>query len=212
MGLLFWIAIIVIPLWAYFAYQFLSTGRLAPLLSPSFKIGDLPALNGKLCIVTGATSGIGRVTAVALAAKGANVIATSRKSHSRGKGLEIANDMQKEVGDMASTLGSSPGDLVFMPLNLASLSSVKSFGHEFAVAYNSSLDILVLNAGVMHTDFGLTEDGFEMQRGTNHIGHFFLTKLLMDNLMQAPQARVVAVSSLAHMMGTPDIGTHTDVP
>ena len=59
----------------------------------------MPALNGKLCIVTGATSGIGRVTAVALAAKGANVIATSRKSHSRGKGLEIANDMQKEVGE-----------------------------------------------------------------------------------------------------------------
>jgi NAD(P)-dependent dehydrogenase (short-subunit alcohol dehydrogenase family) len=146
---------------------------------------DIPDLTGKIAIVTGANSGIGYAMALALACKGAAVILACR-------------DKQKGEAAVRQIAVVKAGPLCaeaqLMLLDLADLVSVRRFAEEFANRYER-LDILINNAGIMRTPFGRTADGFELQFGTNHLGHFALTGLLLDTIIRTPQARVINVSS-----------------
>jgi NAD(P)-dependent dehydrogenase (short-subunit alcohol dehydrogenase family) len=136
---------------------------------------DLPSFAGRTVIVTGANSGLGFVTARELAQAGAKVILACRNT---GKGDEAAAGMT--------------GDVEVRKLDLQDLSSVR----EFADGVNTA-DVLVNNAGIMAVPFAQTVDGFESQIGTNHLGHFALTNLLLPKITD----RVVTVSSLLHLIG-----------
>ena len=142
---------------------------------------DLPAMTGRTVVVTGASSGLGFVTARELAAKGARVILAVR---------------DEAKGDQAAA--AMPGTTEVRPLDLASLASVRAF----AAAWTGPLDILINNAGIMQVPQARTADGFELQIGTNHLGPFALTTLLMPHIT----ARVVTVSSEMHKRGRVDPG------
>jgi len=146
---------------------------------------NIPDLSGKVFIVTGANSGIGFEAAKEFARKVAKIILACR---SLDKGDEALEKIQKEISN-------APVEL--MQLDLASLDSIKKFASEFKEKCNQ-LDVLVNNAGIMMTPYGKTEDGFESQVGTNHLGHFTLTSLLYDLLTRTKGARVVNVSSNGH--------------
>lgn len=148
-------------------------------------INDIPDLTGKTVVVTGGNSGLGFETAKALAQKGANVVLACR-SESKGEAAKTA--ILKEFHE---------AKVVVMVLDLMDLSSIKSFAERFTRNY-SQLHILINNAGIMTSPYGLTKDGFESQMGTNHLAHFALTGLLLDTLARTPNSRVVVVSSLAH--------------
>eukprot|EP01116_Phalansterium_solitarium_P016714 TRINITY_DN3948_c1_g1_i1.p1 TRINITY_DN3948_c1_g1~~TRINITY_DN3948_c1_g1_i1.p1 ORF type:complete len:311 (-),score=58.89 TRINITY_DN3948_c1_g1_i1:82-1014(-) len=149
------------------------------------------SLVGKHVVVTGANSGIGKETARILAKRGATVYVASRNER---LGREAVEEIKKTSGS----------DLVkFMQLDLASLASVRKFSEEFH-ALDVPLNILVNNAGVMATPESKTADGFETQFGTNHLGHFLLTMLLLDRLEEGAPSRVVNVSSEFHFRGTGD--------
>ncbi|MFG2089745.1 MULTISPECIES: oxidoreductase [unclassified Spirillospora] len=142
--------------------------------------GDIPDLHGRRAIVTGANSGIGYHTALQLARHGASVVLACRSAE-RG---QAAFDRVKAAAPDA--------DLVLGSLDLADLASVR----EFAARYGDApVDILVNNAGVMAIPRRSTADGFEMQFGTNHLGHFALTGLLLPALRSAPSPRVVTLTS-----------------
>jgi NAD(P)-dependent dehydrogenase (short-subunit alcohol dehydrogenase family) len=130
-------------------------------------------------MVTGANSGIGRATARALARAGARVVLAVR-----------------DVDKGAAAAATMPGATEVRRLDLASLASIR----EFAAGWDGELDLLINNAGVMVPPFTRTEDGFELQFGTNHLGHFALTNLLLDHIT----GRVVTVSSTGHRFGTID--------
>lgn len=152
---------------------------------------DIPDLSGKVIIVTGANSGIGYEAAKEFARKGARTILASR-------------DVEKGNGAREQILAEIPEALVeVLPLDLASLESIRRFAEAFRAKYGR-LDVLLNNAGVMMAPYGVTEDGFELQFGTNHLGHFALTGLLIDLLNQTPGARVVTVSSNGHRSGEMD--------
>jgi len=141
-----------------------------------------------MAIVTGGNSGLGYETALALVQKGAQVIVASRDAN---KGQEAVHKLQS----------SRPkGSVTFMQLDLANLASIRTFAEQFTKQYKA-LDILVNNAGVMHLPYRTTADGFEMQFGTNHLGHFALTGLLLPVILRTPKARVVTVSSSLHQSG-----------
>ncbi|MDN4611202.1 oxidoreductase [Arthrobacter burdickii] len=148
-------------------------------------IGDL---TGKRVVITGANSGIGLQTAVGLARKGAEVVLACRNEQ-RGR------DAEQKVRSLTGS-----GRVVMRILDLASLESVRTF----AAGITDPVHILVNNAGVMATPRSTTADGFELQFGTNHLGHFALTGLLLENLHDAGSARVVTLSSLAHKRGRID--------
>jgi NAD(P)-dependent dehydrogenase (short-subunit alcohol dehydrogenase family) len=135
---------------------------------------DIPDLTGQKFLITGGTSGIGKEAARELARAGAHVTIAAR---SASKGAATVAEIAQDRVD-------------FKLLDLADLSSIRSFAKEFT----SSIDVLILNAGIMATPFALTKDKFEMQFGTNHLGHFALAGLLRKQVTQ----RVVAVSSQAH--------------
>ncbi|MFQ5978491.1 MAG: oxidoreductase [Candidatus Heimdallarchaeota archaeon] len=149
---------------------------------------DIPDLTGKTTIVTGANSGTGFQASKVLASKGTTVIMACR---SLEKGAEAARTIQEEHPNASTKV---------MELDLADLSSVRSFAEEFKQNY-ASLELLLNNAGVMQTPARRTADGFELQFGTNHLGHFALTGLLLEPLLQAKEARVVTMSSAAHSQG-----------
>jgi NAD(P)-dependent dehydrogenase (short-subunit alcohol dehydrogenase family) len=149
---------------------------------------DIPNLSGKTAVVTGANGGLGLETARALAAAGARVIMAARDP----------NKTAAAVADIRRTQSKATVDVV--PLDLASLASVRNAAERILAAHDR-LDILVNNAGVMAVPERKTEDGFEMQFGVNHLGHFLLTALLMPALLRAERARVVSVTSTAHHMG-----------
>jgi NAD(P)-dependent dehydrogenase (short-subunit alcohol dehydrogenase family) len=136
-------------------------------------------LTGRNVIVTGANSGIGRAAARALAGAGARVVLAVRTPE---KGQTAAATM--------------PGETEVRELNLASLASIR----EFAAGWDGEIDLLINNAGVMVPPLTRTVDGFELQFGTNHLGHFTLTNLLLENV----SGRVVTVSSTGHRMGSID--------
>ena len=144
---------------------------------------DIGDLKGKRIVITGASSGLGLHSARALAAAGAEVIMACRNP-------------QKGAHAREGVLGGAPAASVEVAtLDLASLASVRRFAAEQAEA-GARIDVLLNNAGVMAVPFARTEDGFEMQIGTNHFGHFALTAQLAPVL--ADDARVVTVSSQAH--------------
>ena len=152
----------------------------------------IPPLSGKLAVVTGATGGLGYETALALAGAGAEVVLTGRNDAKGARALE-------------SICEQHPGALIsYEPLDLASLASVSAFATRFA-ALHPALDLLINNAGVMSLPSRqLTADGFEMQFGTNYLGHYALTAHLLPMLRQGSAPRVVNLSSLAHRMGRID--------
>ena len=142
----------------------------------TFSVDALPDLTGRTAIVTGANSGIGRITARALAEHGARVILAVR-------------DVRKGA-DAAATMA---GETEVRHLDLADLASVRLF----AGGVDGPVDLLINNAGLMIPPLGRTADGFELQFGTNHLGHFALTNLLLPQIA----GRVVTVSSIAHRAG-----------
>ena len=147
-------------------------------------------LDGKTVIITGANNGIGLETAVDLAKRNAAKIILACRSVERGE--KAAVEVRKR---------SSNDNVVFRQLDLASLESVRKFASKI-LEEEPQIDILVNNAGVMALpERKLTKDGFEMQFGTNHLGHFLLTNLLLDRIKEAPSARIVNVSSVAYKMG-----------
>ncbi|OPY99741.1 short-chain dehydrogenase [Bradyrhizobium sacchari] len=153
---------------------------------------DIPSLSGKTAVVTGATGGLGYETALALAGAGAIVILAGRND---AKGLRAIEGICERF----------PNALIaYEHLDLASLSSVADFARRFA-ASNEQLDLLVNNAGVMALPKRQqTADGFEMQLGTNYLGHYALTARLLPQLRRAKAPRVVNLSSLAHRSGAID--------
>lgn len=151
---------------------------------------DIPSLSGTTAVVTGATGGLGYETAMALAGGGAIVILTGRND---AKGLRAIEGICEQFPDAL---------IAYEHLDLASLASVADFSRRFA-AGNEQLDLLVNNAGVMALPKRQqTEDGFEMQLGTNYLGHYALTARLLPQLRRAKAPRVVNLSSLAHRSGT----------
>jgi NAD(P)-dependent dehydrogenase (short-subunit alcohol dehydrogenase family) len=146
---------------------------------------EISNLSGKTAVVTGANTGLGFEVASVLARKGARVFMASRSTE---KGHLAADALRQS--DPAVTVKS-------LALDLADLDSVLAFASDFKNE-SEQLDILVNNAGVMALPYGKTKDGFEMQLGTNHLGHFALTGLLLDRLIATPRSRVVTVSSNAH--------------
>ena len=149
---------------------------------------DIPDLSGKTALVTGANSGLGFATALELARHGAEVHLACRD---RAKAEAAASSIRAEAPNAA---------LELVDLDLADLSSVRAAAAAFR-AKREALHLLVDNAGVMALPRLQTADGFERQFGVNHLGHFALTGLLLDLLVRAPGARVVAVSSLMHKFG-----------
>lgn len=148
-------------------------------------LADMPAQTNKVVVITGANSGLGLETVKAFAQKGAEVVMACRSTE---KAKTAKNDILKECPDAKINI---------MELNLMSLSSIRNFSDSFKQKY-SRLDILINNAGIMTCPYALTEDGFESQMGTNHLGHFALTGLLFDLIVSTPNSRIVNVSSLAH--------------
>jgi NAD(P)-dependent dehydrogenase (short-subunit alcohol dehydrogenase family) len=146
---------------------------------PDWTAADLPPFAGRTAIVTGANSGLGEVTARELARVGAHVILAVRNTE---KGETAAERMT----------GCKTGQVEVRPLDLQDLSSVRRFADDIDKA-----DVLINNAGIMAADYALTADGFERHIGTNHLGHFALTNLLLPKLTD----RVVTVSSLLHNIG-----------
>lgn len=149
---------------------------------------DIPDLTGKTAVITGANSGLGYHAALELARKGAHVIMACRTAV---KAQEAYDHILMEV---------PRASLEIMTLDLASLASIHAFSDAMHQKF-SRLDILINNAGVMGIPRVLTADGFEMQFGTNHLGHFALTGLLLDIINSTPESRIVTVSSLMHLFG-----------
>ncbi len=146
---------------------------------------DIPDQTGRTAVITGANTGLGYETAAALAAKGAHVV------------LAVRNlEKGKAAADLISR--ATPGANVdVQELDLSSLESIRAAANELR-ADHESIDLLINNAGVMMTPKSTTKDGFELQFGTNHLGHFALTNLLLDRVLAATGSRVVTVSSVGH--------------
>ncbi len=146
---------------------------------------DIPDQTGRRVVVTGANGGLGYHVSLELARRGARVILAARDA---GRGQEALDRLLEEA----------PGaDAELRSLDLASLDSVRAF----AAGVEEPLDLLVNNAGVMAGPQRRTADGFELQFGTNHLGHFALTGLLLPRLLEGERPRVVSVSSMAHRTG-----------
>ncbi len=154
-------------------------------------VEDIPDMSGRVAIVTGANSGIGYETARVLAHKGADVVMACRN-------LRKANDAAEQIRRENPT-----GSVGVMQLDLADLDSVLQFAGDFLETHER-LDLLINNAGVMTPPYGKTAQGFEKQFGVNHLGHFALTGLLIDQIVLTPKSRVVTVSSMMHRAGNID--------
>jgi len=149
---------------------------------------NIPSQKGRVVIVTGSSSGIGYEAARVLANKEAKVI------------VAVRNMEKGEVAKAKIINQNKNADVEVIKIDLSDLSSVKSFANEFVKNYDK-LDILINNAGVMIPPYSKTKDGFELQMGTNHFGHFALTLQLLDLIKSTPNSRIVNVSSGAHKFG-----------
>ncbi len=156
-----------------------------------WSLANMPDQSGKSIVVTGGNSGLGYESVKAFASKGAEVVLASRSSE---KGEAAKNEILKET---------PKGKITVMELDLGDLESVKRFASEFKKSHEK-LDVLLNNAGIMMTPYFTTKDGFEGQFGTNHLGHFALSALLMELVLKTPGARIVNVSSGAHKSGKMD--------
>jgi NAD(P)-dependent dehydrogenase (short-subunit alcohol dehydrogenase family) len=146
-------------------------------------------LDGKLAVVTGGNGGLGLATAKGLARAGAHVVIAARNPD---KAKDALDELRKDVPGAAAEI---------VPLDLGSLDSIKAAAE--AIDAQPAVDVLVNNAGVMGTPERTTADGFELQFGTNHLGHFALTARLLPALLRSDAARVVTVTSTAHHIGRP---------
>jgi len=146
---------------------------------------NIPDQTGRTAVITGANTGLGYETAAALAAKGANVVLAVRNLD---KGKEAVRRIEE----------STPGaQVTLQQLDLTSLDSINAAAGELRDQHDT-IDLLINNAGVMWTPKSTTKDGFELQFGTNHLGHFAFTGLLLDRLLPVEGSRVVTVSSMGH--------------
>lgn len=160
-----------------------------------FNLEEIKDLNNKIIIVTGANSGLGFEATKIFAEKGAKVIMACR---SLKRGIKAKELILKDYKN---------ADLVPMELDLGNLKSIKNFAENYKKAYQK-IDILLNNAGVMTTPYEKTEDGFELQNGVNHLGHFALTAHLFDLIKNTKSSRIVNVSSLAHKQGKMDFDNY----
>ena len=156
-----------------------------------WNIQNIPDQKGKIIIITGATSGLGKEAAKIFAAKGATVIMPVRNTE---KAKTVSDEIFKINPNAKMDIRS---------LDLSSLNSIKLFSDEISKSYNQ-LDTLINNAGIMYCPYSKTQDGFEMQMGTNHLGPHALTAQLMPLLMKTANSRIVNTSSLAHLTGNID--------
>ncbi|MFJ6181385.1 SDR family NAD(P)-dependent oxidoreductase [Streptomyces sp. NPDC092295] len=156
--------------------------------TPKWTTADIPDQTGRTAVITGANTGLGFETAAALAARGAHVVLAVRNLD---KGKEAAARITARTPGAALTL---------QRLDLSSLDSVRTAADELRAGHER-IDLLINNAGVMWTPKAVTKDGFELQLGTNHLGHFALTGLLLDRILPVPGSRIVTVSSQAHRLG-----------
>ncbi|MCV7104043.1 SDR family NAD(P)-dependent oxidoreductase [Mycobacterium palustre] len=146
---------------------------------------DIPDQTGRVAVVTGANTGLGYETARALAEHGARVVLAVRN-------LDKGKDAAARI-----TANGPRGEVALQELDLTSLGSIRAAAEQLRFQYDR-IDLLVNNAGVMWTPKSTTKDGFELQFGTNHLGHFALTGLLLDRLLPVAGSRVVTVSSIGH--------------
>jgi NAD(P)-dependent dehydrogenase (short-subunit alcohol dehydrogenase family) len=158
-------------------------------VSEKWTADQIPDQAGKVAVVTGANSGLGRVTALELSRHGAEVVVAARSAE---KGKATAREIAAETG--------SPEPRV-LELDLGSLDSIRRFAGELE---GERVDLLINNAGVMMTPQRTTSDGFELQFGTNHLGHFALTGLLLDTVERSDAGRIVTLSSNEHKGGKLD--------
>ena len=152
---------------------------------PNWTTANIPDQTGRTAVITGANTGLGYETAAALAAKGAHVV------------LAVRN---LDKGEAAATLigRRTPGaSVAVQELDLTSLDSIRTAAEELRSKHDT-FDLLINNAGVMFTPKSTTKDGFELQFGTNHLGHFAFTGLLLDRVLAVSGSRVVTVSSVGH--------------
>jgi NAD(P)-dependent dehydrogenase (short-subunit alcohol dehydrogenase family) len=157
-------------------------------LTETWTANDMPDLSGKVILVTGGNSGIGFEAAVEFVRRGSSVVLACRSvEKARAAAAQISAAHPQASVDV-------------MELDLASLESVRNFARSFRATHRN-LHVLCNNAGVMALPYRRTADGFEMQFGTNHLGHFALTGLLLELLLRSEGARVVTVSSSAHWIG-----------
>jgi NAD(P)-dependent dehydrogenase (short-subunit alcohol dehydrogenase family) len=157
---------------------------------------DVPAQRGRTVVITGANTGLGFETARVLAARGARVVLACRD-------LGRAKEAAARILGGSSHSDATPRDVQAVRLDLASLASVREAADEIGSAVGQ-VDLLINNAGVMMTPFGRTADGFELQLGVNHLGHFALTGLLLGLMLDRESSRVVTVSSNGHKSGRID--------
>ncbi len=150
-------------------------------------------MHGKVCMVTGATSGIGKATAQALAEKGATVIVVARNP---GRGEAIVSQIKATTGNPSVNL---------MVADLSSQASIRKLARDFLQQYNR-LDVLVNNADAVNLQYSRTVDGLETTFATNHLGYFLLTNLLLDRLKASAPARIINVSSTASRRGKINFG------
>lgn len=151
----------------------------------------IPVQKGKVILITGTTSGLGKEAAKVFAAKGATVIMPVRN-------MEKAKSVGEEIYKINPV-----AKLDIRRMDLSSLESIRLFSEEINKAYDR-LDILINNAGIMYCPYSKTQDGFEMQMGTNHLGPYALTAYLMPLLTKTANSRIVNTSSLAHLTGNID--------
>jgi retinol dehydrogenase 14 len=142
-------------------------------------------MTGKLCVVTGGTSGIGRATALELGRAGADVIVIGRNTH---RGENVVQLLKRETNHALA---------VFMRCDLSSLGQVRELAGKI-VALNRPIDVLINNAGAKFDRFEESDDGVEMTFAANHLGHFLLTALLYERLAAAPTARIINVAGQSH--------------
>jgi len=157
----------------------------------TFNLKQIPSQKGRIAIVTGANVGLGYETALALAKKEMTVI------------LACRNPKKAQAAQLKIKAEVPNATLDFIQLDLGDLATVRRFAQQFTERYDH-LDLLINNAGVMIPPYTQTKDGFELQFGVNHLGHFLLTGLLMPTLLQTPHSRVVSLSSIAHKSGKID--------
>jgi NAD(P)-dependent dehydrogenase (short-subunit alcohol dehydrogenase family) len=143
---------------------------------------------GKVVIVTGSSSGLGFETAKVLASKKATVV------------IAVRNEVKGDAAVKKIQIENPNADVQMMLVDLADLESIHRFAENFKKGFQK-LDLLINNAGIMNPPYTKTKDGFEMQFGTNHLGHFALTGLLIDLIKNTPNSRIVNVSSTAHKIG-----------
>lgn len=158
----------------------------------TFKLQQIPSQQGRIAIVTGANSGLGYETALALAKKSIHVIMACR---SQQRAQEAYDQIKTEVPTASLEIGL---------VDLSKLDSVRHFANE-CLANHERIDLLINNAGIMMPPYQVTEDGFELQMAANHFGHFLLTGMLLPRLLSTPHSRIVSLSSIAHRNGKIDL-------